>query len=80
MWEDTLSECRIRGWIAVSATGLQGEGLRKRNVFSDTGIPGLMQYALGVEGVAGGSHAVIRFSIYYHVFVFVFSFSFKSAI
>ena len=30
MWEDKLSECQIRGWNAVSAAGLHGEGLRKR--------------------------------------------------
>ena len=28
----------IRGWIAVSAVGLQGKGLRTRNVFSQTPV------------------------------------------
>ena len=37
MWEDKLKECQIRDWIAVSAAGLQGMGLRN-SVFSDTGI------------------------------------------
>jgi len=31
MWEDRLSECLVRVWIAVSAAMLQGEGLRKRS-------------------------------------------------
>ena len=33
MWEHKLSECQIRGWRAVSAAGLRGQGLRKRTVF-----------------------------------------------
>ena len=34
-----LSEHQLRGWRAVSAEGLQGRGLRKRNIlFTDTGI------------------------------------------
>ena len=32
-WEEKLSECPIRGWRAMSAAGLQGKGLRKRNIF-----------------------------------------------
>ena len=36
--EHKLSEHQIRGWIAVSVVGLQGEGLRKRNVFSQTPV------------------------------------------
>ena len=38
-WEDDLSEHQIRGRRAVSAAGLQGEGLPERNLFvTDTGI------------------------------------------
>ena len=34
-----LSDGQIRGWVAVSAAGLLGKGLRKRNaMFTDTGI------------------------------------------
>ena len=36
--EHKLSEHQIRGWIAVSAVGLQGEGLRRRSVFSQTPV------------------------------------------
>ena len=32
LWEERLSEHRIRGRIAVSAAGLQGKGSNKRNV------------------------------------------------
>ena len=38
-WEDELSECQIRGWIAVSAAALQDKGLCKRSIcFTDTGM------------------------------------------
>ena len=33
MWEDKLSECQIRGWNAVSAEGLQGQGSCESSVF-----------------------------------------------
>ena len=36
MRENKLSECQIRGWRAVSAAGLRGQGLHKRA--SDIGI------------------------------------------
>ena len=37
--EERPSECRIRGWRAVSAPGLQGEGSLKRSVtLTDAGI------------------------------------------
>ena len=40
MWEDELSECQIRGWRAVSAAGVHGKGLPKRDLlFTDTGVP-----------------------------------------
>ena len=32
MWEDKLTECRIRGWRAVSAADLHGKGPPKRSV------------------------------------------------
>ena len=36
--ESVVSQKQIRGWIAVSAAGLQGKGLHKRRVFfTDTG-------------------------------------------
>ena len=38
MWEEKPSECQIRGWRAVSATGLQGKGLRKNTVVSQTPV------------------------------------------
>ena len=38
MWEDKLSECQIRGWIAVSAAAFQGQGSHKRNDFSQTPV------------------------------------------
>ena len=37
-WENQLSKDETRGWIAVSATRLQGKGLRKGNVFSQTPV------------------------------------------
>ena len=39
-WKDRLSERQIRGWRAVSAAGLHGQGSCKRNVvlFTDTGV------------------------------------------
>ena len=47
MWENKISECQIRGWKAVSAAGLHGQGLHKRNVhFSDTGM---RVAAVGIE-------------------------------
>ena len=37
-WEDKLSECQIKSWIAVSTAALQGKGLCKRSaLFTDTG-------------------------------------------
>ena len=33
LWKIRLAKHQIRGWRAVSASGLQGEGSRKRNVF-----------------------------------------------
>ena len=33
IWEDELAEHGIRGWRAVSATGMQGKGLCKNSVF-----------------------------------------------
>ena len=36
MWKDKLSEHRIRGCIAVSASGSHGQGSRKGSVFSQT--------------------------------------------
>ena len=40
MWEDKLSDCQIRGWIAVSAAGLHGRGscIKNAGLFIDTGI------------------------------------------
>ena len=38
IWEDKLSEHEIRGRIGVSAAGSQGEGSRKRSVFSQTQV------------------------------------------
>ena len=35
-WADRVSKHQIRGWRAVSAEGLQGEGSRERNVFTQT--------------------------------------------
>ena len=38
-WKDRLSKHQIRGWRAVSAEELQGEGSHKRSVFfTDTRI------------------------------------------
>ena len=36
--EDKLPEHKIRGRMGVFAAGLQGEGFRKRNVFSQTPV------------------------------------------
>ena len=38
-WENQLSKDQISGWIAISAAGLQGKGLDKRNCFSQTPVP-----------------------------------------
>ena len=39
LWQEQLFGHQIRGRIGVSAAGLQGRGLNKRNVFfTDTGI------------------------------------------
>ena len=35
-WENQLEKHQIRGWTAVSAAGLQGQGSHKRSDFSDT--------------------------------------------
>ena len=38
-WESRLLEHQIRGRIGASASGLQGKGLHKRSVFSQTPVP-----------------------------------------
>ena len=40
MWEEIISERQIRGWRAVSAAGLRGQGLHRRSVFSQTPVSG----------------------------------------
>ena len=37
-WKDKPSECQIRGWRAVSASGLQGKGSPERSVCSQTPV------------------------------------------
>ena len=38
VWKHFLSEHQIRGWRAVSAAGLQGNGSHERSVFSQTPV------------------------------------------
>ena len=42
-WEDELAKHQIRGWGAISSTGLHGQGSHKRNVFSKTPVSSLMR-------------------------------------
>ena len=37
-FEKRLSENQLRGWRAVSAAGMEGEGLRKKMFFSQTPV------------------------------------------
>ena len=56
-WKYKPSECQIRGWRAVSASGLQGRGSPKRDVFfTDTGSITRANPATGSAGAGLDLH------------------------